>query len=170
MRARRTPKAPSRKGDGVKRKAKASTEMRETAERNISRAKVLEALYRPLQEAVQAELQKTKTGRNLLVGAHAFAQELGELFKRIASGNIPREQGHLRARERFMKFRQQYGDQFLAARAKHVHLQPSVEAVAQILRPDIAARTMWVSETSFMRSMLLRPKPPPVSGELSFRP
>ena len=54
-----------------------------------------------------------------------------------------------------------YGDQFFAAHAQHAHLQPSVEAVAQILRPEMAAQTTWISETSFMRSMLLRPKATP---------
>jgi hypothetical protein len=99
---------------------------------------------------VQAELQRTESGRKLLAEAHAFAKELSE----------PREVDGVRLRERLKKFRQQYGDQLLAAHAQQAHLQPSVAAVAQIL-PELAAKTIWVSETSILGSMLLRPKEVP---------
>lgn len=128
---------------------------------DISRAKALEALYRPLQEAVQAELQKTESGRRLLAEARAFAKDLGELSEGITSGKTPREEGGLQMRERLKKFRQRYGDQFLAAYAQQAHLQPSVAAVAQILRPEMAAQTTWVAETSMLGAMLLHPKAPP---------
>jgi len=135
--------------------------MREAAERNLSRAKAIEALYRPLQEAAQRELQKTESGRKVLAEAHVLGKEIGELSKGISSGKTTREQAAQRARERLEIFRQRYGDQFLAARAQQAYLQPSVEAVAQILCPEIAERTTWVSETSFLGAMLLQPKKAP---------
>lgn len=158
MRAGRKSKAAPKKDDEAQGKPKASSKLREAAERNISRAKALEALYRPFQEAARAELQKTESGRALLEEANAFAKELGELSKGTASGKATRAKGGLRARDRVKKFREQYGDQLHAAYAKQAHLQPSVAAVAQILRPEMTAQTTWVSETSILGSMLLRPK------------
>jgi hypothetical protein len=113
-----------------------------------------------LLEAVRAELKKTPSGQKLLAEAHAFANEFGELVQGITPRNTPRA-GDLRVGERLTKFRQQYGDQFLAAQARHAYLQPSVNAVAQILRPEIAAQTEWVSEASFRRPTLLRPRARP---------
>jgi hypothetical protein len=75
-----------------------------------------------------------------------------------ASG-VPTPRAPVRlARERHQQFSERYGGQLLDAQARHAHLQPSVEAVALILRPDMASQTTWTSETSFLRSMLLQPK------------
>ena len=154
------PPAP-KKGEVARRKPKGSPELSKAVEQDVSRAEALDALYRPLREAGEAELQKTKSGRKLLEETHAFGTELGELYDRITSGRTPYEEGHRLARERQEEFRERYGDQLVEAHARHAHLQPSVEAVALTLRPEMASRTTWVSETSFLRSMLLQPKGAP---------
>ncbi len=135
--------------------------MRKTAEQNIARAKALEVLYRPFHDAAKAELQKTPSGRALLEEMNAFAREIDELSKGITSQNPTRGEVGFRVRERLKKFREQHGDQLQAAYAKHGSLQPSVAAVAHILRPEIAAKTTWVTETSVLGSMLMTPKKVP---------
>jgi hypothetical protein len=157
----RKSKVPPKKDAEAQRKLKVSPELRKAAEQNVSRAKALEALYRPFQEAAKAELQKTEPGRALLEEMNAFAKELGELSKSITAKKTTRAEVGLRVRERVKKFREQYGDQLQTAYAKHAGLQPSVAAVAQILRPELAAKTTWVTETSILGSMLLMPKKTP---------
>lgn len=156
-RTKRTPA--STKREDTKRKRKTSPELRAAAERDVSRAEALEALYRPLRDAGEAELEKTKSGRKLLEEARAFATTLGELYEKSSrSGRKPSDDVHRLARERQDEFRKRYGEQFGEAHAPYAHLQPSVESVAQILRPEIASQTTWVAEASFLRSMLLQPK------------
>jgi hypothetical protein len=160
--AQRTAKPPApRKGKAAKPRPKGSPEPSQAVEQGIARGKALDALYRPLREAGEAELQKTKPGRKLLEETRAFGAELGELYKTTMSGKTPSEEGLRLARERQREFRERYGNQLLEAHARHAHLQPSVEAVALTLRPEMAAQTTWVSETSFLRSMLLQPKAAP---------
>jgi hypothetical protein len=148
----------SKKRGPAKWRPKGSSQLRKAAEQAMSRAEALRALFGPIQEAGQSELQKTASDRKLLEQLQAFTNELGELHKRIASGKTPFVEGFRFARERQKAFRAQYGDRLVDAHALHARLQPSVEAVAQILRPEIASRTTWVSETSFLRAMLLQPK------------
>ena len=127
----------------------------------MARGKELDALYRPLREAGEAELAKTKTGRKLLEQARGFGTELAELYESISSGKTPYEEGHRLARRRREEFAERHDEQFREAYAPHVRLQPSVEAVAQILRPEMSSQTAWLSETAFLRSTLLQPKPTP---------
>ena len=53
----------------------------------------VEALYRPLREAVEAELAKTESGRQALEATRAFGEELGELSQSIYAGKTPYEVG-----------------------------------------------------------------------------
>jgi hypothetical protein len=89
---------------------------------------------------------------------HASAAELGELYEGIIAEKTPDEERLKLARKRQQEFSDRHGEELLEAQARHAHLQPSVEAVARILRPEIAAQTTWVSETSFLRAMLVQPK------------
>jgi hypothetical protein len=154
----KTTPAPKKRGPAEWR---GSPELRKAAEQAVSRAEALKALFRPIQEAGQAELQKTESGRKLLDELQAFTNELGELYTGIVSGKTPLKEDLWLARERQKAFRAQHGDGLIDAHARHAHLQPSVEAIAQILRPEMASRTTWVSETSFLRAMLLQPKRTP---------
>jgi hypothetical protein len=138
--------------------------MREAAERDRSRAEALEALYRPLREAATAELEKTKSGRKLLEEAQTMSTELGELFGRIDSGELSREEARPLASERQEQFHKRHGDQLVEVQGKHLDLRPSVEAIVQILRPESAATT-WIAETSPLNAMLLQPKAAP--GEVA---
>jgi hypothetical protein len=134
----------------------------EAEKQELARAKELDDLYRPLREAVEAELEKTKSGRKLLNERQALGQEVGKLSEGVTSGETPREEGDLRMRERLEEFRSHYGDQLVDTQARLAHLQPSAAAVAQILRPEMARQTMWVSEASPAGSMLLQPKTVPI--------
>ena len=147
-------------GEPANRRPRGSPELRKAAEQAASRAEALEALFRPLQEAGQAELKKTKSGRKLLQESRAFAKKLGELHERIISGKISFSEGQRLVRERHEVFRARHMEGLTEAHAQYARLQPSVEAVVQVLRPDMA-RTTWISETSFLRAMLMRPKAPP---------
>ena len=151
-------KAPaSKKGKPIKWREKSSPELRKAAEQATSRAEALQVLFRPLQEAGQSELQRTKSGRKLRKGPRD-SSGVGQLQERIVGGEIPFEEGRRLTRERNKAFRERTEDPLVDALAPHVRLQPSVEAVAQVLRPEMASRTTWVSETSFLRAMLLQPK------------
>jgi hypothetical protein len=139
-------------------KPRASPERRASADQNIARAKAIEALYRPFQEAAQAELEKTESGRAILEEANAFVKELGKLYEDVTAQKTTSAEAGLWVRERQKRFIQAYGEQLFAAYGKQAHLQPSVAAVARILRPEMPERTTWISETSDLGSMLLRPK------------
>ena len=121
----------------------------------------VEALYRPLREAVEAELAKTESGRQALEATRAFGEELGELSQSIYAGKTPYEEGHRLALRRIDEVRRHHEEEFRRAHAEHVRLEPSVDAVAQILRPELAGKTVWVAETGLLRAMLLQPKPDP---------
>lgn len=159
--SRKKAPSPQKKGGTSTRKPKPSPELREAFEQDVSRVEELDALYRPLREAAEAELSKTKSGRELLEETRAFGTELADLYENIVSGTTPYEEGHRLARRRREEFVERHEEQFLAAYAPHVRLQPSVEAVAQILRPEMAPQTTWLSETAFPRSTLLQPRPAP---------
>lgn len=158
---RKTTVPASKKRASTKRGPRSKAELREAAKQDVSRVKALEALYRPLREAAEAELEKTKSGRKLLEETHAFATELDELHEGIRSGRTSAAEAEMLRREREEEFRVRHDDQLVEAQSRHASLQPSVEAVAQILRPEMAAQTTWVSETSPFRSMLLQPKATP---------
>jgi hypothetical protein len=145
----------------AERKPKDLAELSEAAKQDVSRAEALNALYGPLREAVEAELDKTESGQKLLEETQAFGKELGELYESIRSGKTPYEEGKWLARQRQDEFRERNSDQLVETYALYAHLQPSVEAVAQILRPDMALHKTWVTETSSFRSMLLQPKNTP---------
>jgi transposase len=136
----------------------------EAEKQELARAKELEELYRPLRDAAEAELQKTKSGRKLLEDIQGLAREFGEPGKGMTVRETPSEEAGLRLRERLDEFRRRSGDEFVEAHARHVHLQPSAQAVAQILCPAMATQTVWVSETSPTGSMLLQPKPIPANA------
>jgi hypothetical protein len=138
-----------------------SPKLREAEKQELARTTQLEELYRPLREAAEGELQKTKSGRNLLEEVHAFGTEFSELAEPVTAGERPRKD--LGMRERLEEFYDRHGDQFADAHARHAHLQPSAQAVAQIVRPETAAQTVWVSETSPTGSMLLQPKANPAA-------
>jgi hypothetical protein len=164
---KKTPPA-QKKGGTAKREPKPSPELREAVEQDLVRAEELDALYRPLREAGEAELAKTKSGRKLLEEIRAFGTELADLYQSIDSGKTPYEKGHRLARRRREEFTEKYQQQFLDAYAPHARLQPSVEAVAQILRPEMSPQTSWVVETRSPGSMLLQPKPVPGEGEQAY--
>jgi hypothetical protein len=145
----------------AEKKPKDLAELSEAAKQDVSRAEALNALYGPRREDVEAELEKTESGRKLLEETHALGKELGELYESIRSGKTPYEDGKWLARQRQDEFRERNSDQLDKTHALYAHLQPSAEAVAQILRPDIATDTTWVSETSRSRSMLMQPKQSP---------
>jgi hypothetical protein len=138
-----------------------SREMRDSAEQNLARIEELAGLYRPLQEAGDAELAKTASGRKVLEDARALGSELSELYKRINSGQDPDGESHRLARQRQEEIRDKLRPQYLEAYAPHLHLQPSTEALAQILHPEMARRTIWMSEVSFLQAILLQSKPVP---------
>jgi hypothetical protein len=142
----------------AKQRPKGSPELSEAAERGIARAEALDALYRPIREAGEADLQKTKSGRKLLEATRSFGADLSAVYEGIRSGKTSQDEGLRLAHERQQEFRERYGARLAEANARHAHLQPSVEAVAMILSPETAYRTTWVAETSFLRSMLLRPR------------
>ena len=171
--SRKKPSGPKRDSAGKKKgssraKPRRSPELRGPAEapepgasrEEVSaRAEELEALYRPLREAGEAELSKTKSGRALLEKNRTHGEELGELYESIAGGKTPLEAGHRLARQRREEFIEKHRQRFLDAYTPHARLQPSVEAVAQILRPEMSPQTGWVAETGSAGSTLLQPKP-----------
>jgi len=141
-----------------KRRPKGSAKLRAAAKQQIERVEEVASLYRPLHEAAEAELGKTKSGRRLLRDIPVIAADLGELYKRIGSGKVPYEEGHRLARQRRDEFLERHKERLFDAHAAHARLLPSVEAVTQILRPEMTRETSWVVEAAFLRSMMLQPK------------
>jgi hypothetical protein len=167
-------KAPSSRGKASPRRGKRGPAKRKLAgaprasrKQALGQVEELEALYRPLREAGEAELSKTRSGRALLESTRAHGAELGELYESIAGSKTPLEAGHRLARRRREEFTQKHQEQFLDAYAPHARLQPSVEAVARILRPEETPRTAWVAEARSPGTMLLQPKPVP-GGEHAY--
>jgi hypothetical protein len=136
-----------------------SPELREAAEQNSARVEELGGLYRPLHEAAEGELAKTASGKKLLRETRALREELNELHEKIASGKTPDEEGRRLADRRREEFLDRHQEQLLEAYASHARLQPPVEAIAELLQPEMASETLWVAETSLLRGMALRPKP-----------
>jgi hypothetical protein len=166
--SRKKAPSPQKRGGSSKRRPKGSPELREAFERDLSRVEELDALYRPLREAGEAQLAKTKSGRKMLEETRAFGTELAELYENIISGRTQYEEGHRLARRRHEEFRERYEDQLRDTYAAHLRLRPSVEAVAQVLRPEMSPKTIWLSETGLLGSMLLEPKPVPEGGERAY--
>jgi hypothetical protein len=146
---------------------KRSPKLREASEQNLVRVEELAGLYRPLQEAAEAELAKTASGKKLLRETRALGKELKKLQENIASVKTPHGEGQRLADRRREEFVDQHKEQLLEAYAPHARLQPSVEAIAELLQPEIASETLWVAETSLHRGMVLRPKP---DHEMVLRP
>lgn len=143
------------------RKPRQSPELREAAEQHLVRVEELDARSRPLREAAEAELEKTASGRKLLKEAQALGDELNALYQDIASAKTGYEEGHRRARRRREEFSDRHGEQLLEVQARVVGLRPSVEAVAQVLHPEVASDVAWATETSLREGMMLKPKPEP---------
>ena len=150
-----------RKGGRASRPLMSPKDLREAAKQDIARVKELDALYRPLREAGEARLARTKSGRKALEETRAFGMEQAELYTSIGAGKTPYEEGHRLARHRQEDFRQRYEEQLIEAQAPDARLQPSVEAVAQILAPEFGPQTHWIAETAPLRALLLQPKPAP---------
>jgi hypothetical protein len=131
--------------------------MRKASEQNLARIEELAGLYQPLREAGDAELAKTASGRKLLKDTRALGSELSELYQSIESRQTPYEEGHRLAQRRQEEFRDKQQGQYLEAYVPHIRLQPSVEAVAQTLHPEIARHTVWKSEVDFLQAVLLQP-------------
>jgi hypothetical protein len=157
----------TRKSAARKPRPKRSPKLREAAEQNLARVEELADLYRPLQEAAEAELAKTASGKRLLRETRALGEELNELQENVASGKKPHGEGQRLAEQRRKEFLDGHQDQFLEAYAPHARLQPPVEAITQLLQPEMASETLWVAETSLHRGMVLRPKP---DHEMVLRP
>lgn len=128
------------------------------AKENLARIEELHELFRELREGGDGELAKTASGRRQLKRRDALATELRELHKQVANGETSYYEGERVSRDLRNGFRSKYRQEYLEAYARHVRLQPSVEAVAEILHPDIAAVTAWVSETAYLEALLLQPK------------
>lgn len=152
-----TPRKPAAR----KPKPKRSPQLREAAEQNLARIEELDRLYQPLRKAGEAKLETTAAGRKLLEEARGLGTELNELYQEIHSGKTPSQEGQRLAQRRREEFRERHQERYLKAYAPNARLQPSVEAVAQLLRPEMGAQTAWVSETAFLQAMLLQPKPAP---------
>jgi hypothetical protein len=135
-----------------------SPKLREASEQNLARVEELAGLYQPLQEAAEAELAKTASGKKLLREARALGEELNELQEKIASGETPDGEGQRLADARRQEFLDRHREQLPEAYAPHARLQPPVEAVAQVLQPEMPSETLWVAETSLHRGLVLRPK------------
>ena len=118
----------------------------------ISRAKALETLYRPVLEAGQAELQKTKSGSELLAGAQAFAKEFGEI---TSSRTIPRKRDSL---HNLNTFRQLHGEQLRATHAQLAKFQPSSAQIARILYPEIPVTRWLFQKRAILGGTLLQAK------------
>ena len=112
-------------------------------------------------EAGDGELAKTASGRRQLKRRDALATELRDLHERVARGETSFYEGQRMSQDLRNGFRSKYRAEYLDAYARHVRLQPSVEAVADVLHPDIAAGTAWVSETAYLEALLLQPKHAP---------
>jgi hypothetical protein len=144
-----------------RKKPKTSPELREAAEQNRAGAEQLSRLYQPLHNAGQAELEKTAGGRKMLEEARMLCAELEEIQDKIASGRTPVEAGQRLLFHWTEDFRERHRERYLNAYGRHADLQPSVEAVAQILEPEKAKDTIWVSETAYLQALLLTAKPAP---------
>jgi hypothetical protein len=130
----------------------------EAASKDTARAEELNELYRPLTEAVEARLKKTKAGRHLLEETGALVTELEEVASRHESSREAHEEVRLALGGRLMSFRERHQEQLIEAHAPHARLRPSVEAVAEIVRPELANTTSWVAEASPSGAMLLERK------------
>jgi hypothetical protein len=144
-----------------------SPQLREAAKQNLARVEELAALYRPLHEAAEAELAKTASGKKLLRETRTLGEELNERHEKIASGKTSDEEGRRLADQRREAFVDRHQEQLLEAYAPHARLQPPVEAMTQLLQPEMPSETLWVAETSLHRGMVLRPKP---DQEMVLRP
>lgn len=131
----------------------------ELTRRYTARAEELNELYRPLTEAVEATLKKKKSGRKLIDETSALVEELKEVAERGISAE-ERGQFRLALGARLMKHRERHQEQLIEAHAPHARLRPSIEAVAQIVRPELANTTSWVAEASPSGAMLLERKRP----------
>jgi hypothetical protein len=156
--AKRT-RTPTRKPATRRPRQKPSPRQREEEKQNRARLKELAELYRPLHEAAEAELAKTASGKNLLREGRALGEELNKLYESGASRKAPVEEGQRVANERREEFLDRHQEQLLEAYAPHARLEPSVEAIAEVVQPEMASETLWVAETSLHRGMVLRPKP-----------
>ena len=136
-----------------------SPKQREAEKQNLARVKELGELYRPLHEAAEAELAKSASGKKLLREGRALGKELNKLYENTASGKTPSEEGQRLADQRREEFLGRHQEQLLEAYAPHARLEPSVEAIAEVVEPEMASETLWVAETSLHRGMVLRPKP-----------
>jgi hypothetical protein len=144
-----------------------SPQLREAAKQNLARVEELAALYRPLHEAAEAELAKTASGKKLLRETRTLGEELNERHEKIAPRKTSDEEGRRLADQRREAFVHRHQEQLLEAYAPHARLQPPVEAITQLLQPEMASETLWVAETSLHRGMVLRPKP---DHEMVLRP
>jgi hypothetical protein len=144
-----------------RRKPKATPELRNAVEQDRARAEQLSRLYEPLHEAGQAELEKTAGGRKMLEEARTLVAESEEIQDKIASGRTSFEEGQRLLFHRTEAFRKRHRERYLQAYGRYADRQPSVEAVAQILEPEKARDTVWVSETAFLQALLLTAKPAP---------
>jgi hypothetical protein len=154
-----------REREPKEREADRSPHLENSAATDIARLEELEALYRPLREAVEAELGKTKSGRAALDDTHALGEELTEVARRVKSSEVSKD-AQLALLSPLMTFRARHEERLVAAQAGYAHLRPSVEAVAGLVRPELPADTLWVSETNPFRGMLLEPKQTPTLEEV----
>jgi hypothetical protein len=69
----------------VRPKPKDITKLSRAAKQDVSWAGALKALFGPLQEGAEAELEETESGRKLLEETRAFGEELGKLYESIDS-------------------------------------------------------------------------------------
>ena len=129
------------------------------AQDSLRRVEELAGLYRELQEAGDGELAKTESGRQQLKDREALAVELRALHERMARGETPFYEAREISQDLRNGFREKYHREYLDAYGQHVRLQPSVEAVAYVLHPHLAAGMAWVSETAYLEALALQPKP-----------
>jgi hypothetical protein len=134
-----------------------SAHLDELAREDRARLEDLESLYLPLKEAVEKELGKTARGRKVVEGTRALGEQLEEVASVVSSTEAGKD-AQLLLQAPVMRFRERHGEQLFAAQAPHLHLRPPVEAIAQVLHPDVPADTLWVSETRPSGGVVLEPK------------
>jgi hypothetical protein len=150
--------APVRGTSKVDSSESGSSRLEETAHQLEQRARELDGIYQATREAADSELKKTASGQRLLKKRHALGSKLAELHKNLRAGEMTFAEAQRKSHALREQFRSDHQAEFELADAGLARLQPSLEAITEILQiNDVSEPGGWVAEIIPMQAVLLTP-------------
>jgi hypothetical protein len=123
-----------------------SVKMEVLGRQRIEHMTAVSDLYRPIQEAANAELARSEAGTELIKDRHALTEEIRRLHEQIESKRLTNFEARRAIRSKRELLRAKHHATWLDAHALNARFQPSLEQILTALNLDWRHQLVWQAE------------------------